>query len=82
MESSYRIILPVILIVDSVLVANCIPEELFFPFGGIAGDEVLSLGDDSSSQPIPLNPPYPVLGRQRTSLRVRYKSSIVELLAP
>ena len=49
---------------------NCIPVEEFFPFGESAGDVVLDLGDDDSSDPIPLSPPFPLLGEHRTSLRV------------
>ena len=49
---------------------NCIPVEKFFPFGASAGDVVLDLGDDDSSDPIPLSPPFPLLGEHRTSLRV------------
>ena len=49
---------------------NCIPVEEFFPFGASAGDVVLDLGDDDSSDPIPLSPPFPLLGEHRTSLRV------------
>ena len=51
---------------------NCIPVEEFFPFGASAGDVVLDLGDDDYSDPIPLSPPFPLLGEHRTSLRVSY----------
>ena len=49
---------------------SCIPVEEFFPFGASAGDVVLDLGDDNSSDPIRLSPPFPLLGENRTSLRV------------
>ena len=59
-----------LLLVFCSIEANCIPVEEFFPFGASAGDVVLDLGDDDSSDPIPLSPPFPLLGEQRTSLRV------------
>ena len=49
---------------------NCIPVEEFFPFGASAGDVVLDLSDDGSSDPIPLSPPFPLLNELMTSLRV------------
>ena len=42
----------------------------FFPFGRPAGDTVLTLANDRSSDLISLSPLYPILGAQRTSLRV------------
>lgn len=49
---------------------SSIPLQQFFPFGVGAGDEILSLGDDDSSLPIALNPPFTILKRQRESLHV------------
>ena len=66
-----RVELCLLLIFYSIEV-NCIPVEEFFPFGAAAGDMVLDLGDDDSSDPIPLSPPFPLLGEHRTSLRVGY----------
>ena len=54
--------------------ANSIGVGDFFLFGTAAGDVVIHLPDISSSDPIPLSPPFPVLGERRTSLRVGYKS--------
>ena len=62
-----RIVLSLLLVFCSIEV-NCIPVEEFFRAS--AGDVVLYLGDDDSSDPIPLSPPFPLLGEQRTSLRV------------
>ena len=59
-----------LLLVFCSIEASCIPVEEFFPFGESAGDVVLDLGDDDSSDPIPLSPPFPLLGEHRTSLRV------------
>jgi hypothetical protein len=59
-----------LLLILQLFEADSIPIEEFFPFGSTAGDQVLSLGDDGTSVPLPLNPPYPILGVQRTSLRV------------
>ena len=48
---------------------DCISIQEFFPFGSVAGDEVLRLDDDESSLPISLSPPYPILQAQKTTLR-------------
>ena len=60
----------VCLLVFCLIEANSIPVEEFFPFGEDAGDVVIHLTDISSSDPIPLSPPFPLLGEHRTSLRV------------
>ena len=60
-----RVELCLLLVFYSIKV-NCIPVEEFFPFGAV----VLDLGDDDSSDPIPLSPQFPLLGEHRTSLRV------------
>ena len=65
MELQHLIIVPVLLVLY-LSEADCILAGQFFP----RGDEVLSLGDDDSSGSIPLSLPYPVLGRQWTSLWV------------
>jgi hypothetical protein len=61
-----------LLLILQLFEADSIPIEEFFPFGRTAGDQVLRLGDpdDGSSVPLQLSPPYPILGVQRTSLRV------------
>ena len=65
----FNIFMSMLLIVCSAEV-NFIPLEQFFPFGTAAGDEILNLGDDDSSDLVSLSPPLTILGRQRTSLRV------------
>ena len=67
-----RIRLSLLLVFCSIEV-NCIPVEEFFPFGSSV---VLDLGDDDSSDPIPLSPPFPLLGEDRTSLTVGECTSV------
>ena len=57
--------------------ACCIPLHQFFPFGTIAGDELLQgLGTDGSSSLISLSPGFNILGRERTLLRVCFRALV------
>ena len=61
-----RIELCLLLVFYSIEV-NCIPVEEFLPFGTAAGDVVLS----GAFRQLLLNPQFPILGEEKTSLIVR-----------